>query len=414
MSGFGYRGHVFWDNEIFVLPFFIYTQPYIARNMLMYRVHGLPGARRKAAANGFAGAQFPWESAETGDEVTPTWVPHFSDPTQLVRIWTGDIQIHISADIAYAMHQYWQATGDDDFWCQAGIPVLLETAVFWGERAEPEGKCYAIRDVIGPDENHDHVDNNQFTNYMVRWHLDTALAALDWLESHDLDIYLQLISELDLTFERLAQWQRVIDGLFIFHDPDTGLIEQFEGFYDHKDVDWAEYRGRTRSMQEILGIEGCAEHKALKQADVIALLCLLGDQFDEKTWQANWDYYVPITDHEYGSSLGPSMHAWAACRMQKPDEAYQHLVRAAHADLNDVRGNAGDGIHAASAGGLWEAVVFGFAGMQITDTGPVFNPQFPSHWKRVAFNILYQGQLQQVDLSASTGRQVISSAKMIL
>jgi kojibiose phosphorylase len=181
LSGFGYRGHVFWDNEIFVLPFFTFTQPDIARNMLMYRRHALPGARRKAAANGWEGAQFPWESAETGDEVTPTWVPHFDDPKKLVRIWTGDIQIHISADIAYAMHQYWQASGDDDFWRTAGCRVLLETAVFWGSRAESEGERFAIRDVIGPDENHDHVDNNQFTNHMVRWHLQTALEALDWL-----------------------------------------------------------------------------------------------------------------------------------------------------------------------------------------------------------------------------------------
>jgi kojibiose phosphorylase len=186
--------------------------------------------------------------------------------------------------------------------------------------------------------------------------------------------------------------------LITFHDPETGLIEQFEGFFDLKDVDWATYADRKRSMQEILGIENCAEHKALKQADVIALLCLLGDQFDLKTWQANWDYYVPITDHEYGSSLGPSMHAWAACRMGKAEEAYLHFLRAARADLFDVRGNAGDGIHAASAGGLWEAVVFGFAGMQISEDGPVFNPQFPKHWKRVAFNIQYRDRVCQVDL----------------
>jgi beta-phosphoglucomutase len=397
LSGFGYRGHVFWDNEIFVLPFFTCTQPQIARNMLMYRYHGLPGARRKATGNGFAGAQFPWESAETGDEVTPTWVPHFADPTRLVRIWTGDIQIHISADIAYAMHQYWQVTGEEDFWREVGVPVVLETAVFWGERVEPEGDRFAIRDVIGPDENHDHVDNNQFTNYMVRWHLQTALEALRWLKAHAPDILESLVAELDLTPKRLAHWQRVIDGLILLHDRQSGLIEQFEGFFELKDVDWPAFMGRTQSMQEILGIEGCTEYKALKQADVIALLCLLGDQFDEKTWKANWEYYVPMTDHEYGSSLGPSMHAWAACRMNKPDEAYHHFMRAARADLLDVRGNAGDGIHAASAGGLWEVCVFGFAGMRRSEAGLTFDPKLPSHWKRLAFTINYRGEQKRVD-----------------
>jgi kojibiose phosphorylase len=398
LSGFGYRGHVFWDNEIFVLPFFTYTQPQIARNMLMYRYHALPGARRKAAGNGFAGAQFPWESAETGDEVTPTWVPHFADPTRLVRIWTGDIQIHISADVAYAMHQYWQATGDDDFWRELGIPVMLETAVFWGQRAEPEGDYFAIRDVIGPDENHDHVDNSQFTNYMVRWHLQKALEALRWLRVHGPDIMARLINELGLTPERLAHWQNVIDGLILLHDRQSGLIEQYEGFFALKDVDWPAYKGRTQSMQEILGIEGCTEYKALKQADVIALLCLLGDQFDDKTWQANWEYYVPITDHEYGSSLGPSMHAWAACRLNKPEEAYHHFMRAARADLLDVRGNAGDGIHAASAGGLWEACVFGFAGMNLKENEVTFSPKFPAHWTRLAFPITVLGERRWVDL----------------
>ena len=397
LSGFGYRGHVFWDNEIFVVPFFTFTQPEIARNMLLYRYHTLPGARRKAAANGWAGAQFPWESAETGDEVTPTWVPHFDDPTLLIRIWTGDIQIHISADIAYAMHQFWRATGDDDFWIEAGIPVLLETAVFWGERAEPEGERFAIRDVIGPDEYHDHVDNNQFTNHIIRWHLRTALEALDWLVNrHPLE-HARICAELDLNSNRLAHWQRVIDGLTLLQDPETGLIEQFEGFYHLKDVDWPAYEGRTRSMQEILGIEGCAEHKTLKQADVIALLCLLGDQFDKRTWQTNWDYYVPITDHVYGSSLGPGMHAWAAARLGKVDEAYEHFMRAARADLMDVRGNAGDGIHAASAGGLWEALVFGFAGMRLDENGVTFDPRFPSRWTRVGFSIKTHGIRQWVD-----------------
>lgn len=398
LSGFGYRGHIFWDNEIFVLPFFTFTQPEIARNMLMYRFHSLPGARRKAVGNGFEGAQFPWESAETGDEVTPTWVPHFADPTKLVRIWTGDIQIHISTDVVYAMHQFWRVTGDDRFWAEVGVPVLLETAVFWGSRAEEEGDRFAIRDVIGPDENHDHVDNNQFTNFMVRWHLQMALEMLPWLEAHDPARAGQLTERLKLTPERLAHWGRVIEGLIILHDPETGMIEQFEGFYGLKDVDWGAYAGRTKSMQELLGIEGCAEHKALKQADVVALLCLLGEQFDEQTWQANWDYYVPITDHEYGSSLGPSMHAWAACRMGQPEEAYDHFMRAARADLLDVRGNAGDGIHAASAGGLWEAVVFGFAGLRVKEGEVTVNPHLPKHWKKVGFWVTVRGVKRWVEV----------------
>jgi kojibiose phosphorylase len=132
LSGFGYRGHSFWDTEIFMLPFFIYTAPHIARNLLEYRYQRLPAAREKARANGFEGAQFPWESAGTGEEVTPTWVPHFSERGTLVRIWTGDIEIHISADVAYAACLYWKITGDETWFVEKGAELVLDTARFLG------------------------------------------------------------------------------------------------------------------------------------------------------------------------------------------------------------------------------------------------------------------------------------------
>jgi kojibiose phosphorylase len=406
LSGFAYAGHVFWDNEIFVLPFFTFTQPSIARNMLMYRYHTLPEARKKAAQNGYTGAQYAWESAETGEEVTPTWVPDPKDRTKLIRIWTGDIQLHITADVAYAMHQYWQATGDDEFWKTAGIPVVLETAVFWGDRAEPEGDRFSLRNVIGCDEYHDHVDNNAFTNAIAAWHLRTAIDSLAWLAEVAPAAARELTSRLDLSPDRLAHWRRVAAGLLVRHDPESGLIEQFEGFFDLKDVDWPAYEGRKESMQSLLGIEGANEHKVLKQADVIALFALLGENFDRKTWQANWDYYIPITDHTYGSSLGPAMHAWVGARMGLVEEAYEHFLRAARADLADVRGNAGDGIHAASAGGLWEAAVFGFAGLRLTPSGLVLDPRLPSHWKRLAFKIQHQGKTETFDIRLEGGENI--------
>ena len=188
LSGLGYRGHVFWDTEIFILPFFTFTLPHLARNMLMYRYHTLEGARRKAAGNRFNGAQYAWESAATGDEVTPAWVPDHNGK-ELVRIWTGDIEIHISADVAYAIMQYWQVTGDDGFMRDYGAEIILDTARFWADRAEREevdGRHrYSFRDVIGPDEYHDHVDNNIYTNRMAQWHLQTALELLAWLDGLD-------------------------------------------------------------------------------------------------------------------------------------------------------------------------------------------------------------------------------------
>ncbi len=398
LSGLGYRGHVFWDTEIFMLPLFIYTQPESARNMLMYRYHTLPSARQVAAEQGYAGALFAWESALTGEETTPRWVP---DPKsgELVRIWSGDIEIHIAADVAYAAHHYWRVTGDDAFMREYGAELVLDTARFWGSRAEwnAERGAYEINDVIGPDEYHDHVDNNAFTNGMARWNLETALDVLTWLRREYPQKADELIARLDLSAERLAHWNAVIDKLVILQDDETGLVEQFEGFFELRDVDLEDYEPRTASMQALLGIEGVQDYQILKQADVLMLLYLLPEAHDQETKQANWDYYTPRTDHTYGSSLGPAIQAALAARQGEPEEAYEHFLRAARVDLLNVRGNTGDGVHAASAGGLWQAAIFGFGGVRLTAEGPIAHPQLPPHWRRLAFRLKYRGRWYDFD-----------------
>ncbi len=407
LSGLGYRGHVFWDTEIFILPFFIYTRPVLAKNMLMYRYHTLAGARKKAARNGYEGAQYAWESALTGEEVTPTWVPSFEDPTRLVRIWTGDIQIHISADIAYAIMQYWRVTGDDAFLRDYGAEMVLDTARFWASRAEREetenGHQYAFRNVIGPDEYHDHVDNNSYTNYVVRWHLQTAVELVGWLETNYPEKAKELSAALELTEESYGRWQDIIQNIVFLYDESAGLIDQFEGFFDLEEVPPEFIAQADKSLQVIFGIEGANERQVLKQADVIMLLCLFRQEFDQKTWHTNWKTYMPKTDHVYGSSLGPSFHAWAACEMDLPEEAYEHFMLAARADLRNPRGNAGDGIHAASAGGLWQALAFGFAGLRLSEDGYTLAPRLPSHWKRLSFNFYLHSEKHTVDIDNSEG-----------
>jgi trehalose/maltose hydrolase-like predicted phosphorylase len=399
LSGFGYRGHAFWDTEIFMLPLFIYTAPHIAKNLLNYRYRNLPGARRKAQANGYEGAQFPWESADTGDEVTPTWVPHFADRTKLVRIWTGDIEIHISADIAHAAYQYWQATGDDEWFIERGVELFIDTAKFWASRAEwnAEKNRYEYNDVIGPDEYHEHVDNNAYTNRMAQWNLQTALDMLEWLKERAPKRANALIDQLDLNETRLEKWRDVIEKIY-FHIAPSGLIEQFEGYYQRKDINLATLEPRTKSAQEIFGIEGCNETQILKQPDVLMLQYVLRSDYLGEIVQVNYDYYMPRTDHTYGSSLGPSIMTIMACEVGKPDDAYEHFIRAVRADLRDIRGNAGDGIHAASAGGTWQSVVFGFGGLRVTSEGWTTQPRLPKNWKRLSFKFFHRGTMQEVDI----------------
>ncbi len=401
LSGHGYRGHVFWDTEIFMLPFFTYTRPEIARNLLSYRYHTLDGARKKAASGGFKGAQYAWESAATGEEVTPTWVPHPHDRTQLIRIWTGDIQIHISADVCFAIWQYWNATGDDEFMTRRGAEIFFEVARFWASRAEWNAQRggYEFTDVIGPDEYHDHVDNNAYTNAFARWQLLTALRVLTWLESRAPQQAAELRRRLGVDDAETAQWKSVASQIYWAQDETGGLIEQFEGYFRRKAVDLQVLEPRTRSIQSLLGIEGANEANILKQPDVLMLAYLLPELFDEHSLRENYDYYTPRTDHTYGSSLGPAIQAILACRMDRPEEAYEHFMRAACADLEDVRGNAGDGIHAASAGGIWQALVFGFGGLELGESGWKTRPCLPARWKRLAFRLKYRGQPLMIEVA---------------
>jgi len=402
LSGFGYRHHAFWDTEIFMLPLFTFTQPDIARNMLMYRYHNLPGARAKAAGNGYEGAQFAWESAGDGSEVTPTWVPNPDEPTGLLRIWTGDIEIHITADIAYAAVQYWQVTGDDAWMRDYGVEIILDGAKFWASAAqfEDDGK-YHYRNVIGPDEYHDRIDDNAFTNAMAKWHLETALEMLAWLRKNHPQRHAELSAGLDLNEARLAHWGDIIGGMHFPEDPEIGLIEQFSGYLDLEDADLTVMRDPARrvSMPDLLGIEGCARTQILKQPDVLILQYLLPDRFSPEQVRVHYDYYDPRTDHEHGSSLGPSISAIMACRVGDIEAAYEHFMRAGRADLQDVRHNASDGIHGASAGGLWQAAVCGFGGLQVGEHGWRTEPALPSHWTRLRFRFFHRGKLHTVDLS---------------
>jgi trehalose/maltose hydrolase-like predicted phosphorylase len=409
LSGFGYHGHTFWDTESFMLPVFIYTSPHIARNLLNYRWQRLPQAREKAHHGGYEGAQFPWESAASGDEVTPTWVTDVSDPRKSVRIWTGEIEIHISGDIAYAAHLYWKVTGDDEWFRERGAEIVLDTAKFWASRAERDAgrKRYQYTDVIGPDEYHEHVDNNFYTNYLARWNLRTGLEVYEWLKKNAPGKVVELSERLDLTPKRLETWRKISEGIYIGMRED-GLFEQFEGYFQRRDVDLTSLEPRTVSAQVYFGIQGVQETQIIKQPDVMMLLYLMRDEFDPAVARLNYDYYTPRTDLTHGSSLGPSIQAALGGQLDEPQAAYENFIRSARADLHDVRGNAGDGIHGASAGGIWQAVVFGFAGLRLRSTLEgshkghwEIHPHLPAHWKRLRFHFYLHGKLQTVDIENS-------------
>lgn len=393
LSGFGYKGHVFWDTELFILPLLTLAHPESARRLLMYRYHNLAGARAKAQEAGYEGAMYPWESTDTGEETTPRWTNPHPTTGERIRIWTGDNEQHISTDIAYAILQYWRWTGDDAWFMDYGAEIVLDTARFWGSRAEYNAAQdrYELRMQIGPDEYHENIDNSVFTNRVVVWHLQQAQQIWNWLSVHHPQTAARLGAALDITPERLAHWGEIAAKMWI--NINQGVFEQFENFFERLEpFNLEDYTPRTINMDWILGHERTQRSRVIKQADVIMLMALLGDQLGDRDFlRRNWDMYVDVVDH--GSSLSPSIHAWVAARLGLVDEAYDLFIYAATIDLEDHKGNVRDGIHAASCGGVWQALIFGFCGLELTPHGPQVNPALPAHWREVRFKVRYKGQL---------------------
>jgi trehalose/maltose hydrolase-like predicted phosphorylase len=399
LTGFGYRGHIFHDTEIFMLPFFTYVLPNIARNLLLYRYRLLPAARRKAARNGYAGAQYPWESTLSGEETTPPSIVH-PETGEVIPVLNGFIELHITSSIAHALWEYWQITADDDFMCNYGVELLVSTALFWDSRAEKNkhNHDYEITNVIGPDEWHEHVNNNAHTNIMAQNNIENALIAFQWLKTTAPTKAAALAKQLDLTDERLAHMQDVQEHIKIPMDAQTDLIEQFDGFFELPKLDLEKYQGRKDSYQAILGVKDIQKYQIIKQADVLMLLTMLRQEFDKRTKEVNWDYYFPITDHDYGSSLTPALHAILGNELGHTEEAYHMLMKGALVDLENLRGNTPEGIHAACAGAVWQAVIFGFAGLRVTSDGCTTSPHWPANWQRIAFQFKHKGEPIKVDL----------------
>jgi trehalose/maltose hydrolase-like predicted phosphorylase len=398
LTGDAYLGHVFWDTEIYLLPFYTAVWPEAARALLMYRFHTLPAARAKAACFGFKGALYAWESADTGAETTPAHVVISKDA--VVEILSGRMEHHISADIAYAVWQYWRASGDDDFFLAAGAEMLLETARFWASRAaaEADGRRH-IRHVIGPDEYHEDVDDNAFTNLMARWNIARALEALDVLRERWPDQAAKLSRKLALNDAELADWRDAIATIETGLDPATGLYEQFAGYHALEPLDLAAYAGRTQPIDMVLGRERTQASQVIKQADVVALMALLPEEFPGAMAATNFRHYERRCAHD--SSLSAGMHALVAARLGDAQMALSYLPKMDAMDL-DVDPNSAGGIRIAGLGALWQAVVLGFAGLDLTADSLGIEPKVPPDWQSLSFRVCWKGRTVGIRIAGGT------------
>ncbi len=372
LTGAAYRGHVFWDSDAFVLPFLAATHPEAARAMLEYRVRRLPAARELARSLGRQGARFPWESADDGRDVTPEAARLATG--QLVAIRTGELEEHITGDVAFAAAHYLAWTGDQEFASGPGRDLLVETARYWASRVrfDRDGRAH-IYGVIGPDEYHEPVDDNAFTNVLARWNLRQA-AALGGVDEDERTTWLAIAEQL-------------VDG----YDRASGLYEQFAGFFELEPLVIKEIAPRRPIAADLLlGAERTKGAQVLKQADVLMLHHLLPDEVAPGSLVPNLDFYEPRTAH--GSSLSPAINASVLARAGRYRPALEAIQIAARMDLDDLTGTTAGGLHLATMGGLWQALVFGFGGIRPRADVLLVDPRLPKEWNALEFSLRFRGR----------------------
>ncbi|MGX9424723.1 MULTISPECIES: glycoside hydrolase family 65 protein [Bradyrhizobium] len=390
LTGQAYEGHYFWDAEIYVLPFLIYTSPRIARNLLAFRYKMLPQARARARELGHRGAMYPWRTI-SGEEASAYYA-------------AGTAQYHINADIMYAVRKYVQATGDDAFLRKYGAEMLVETARLWldlGFYSDAKGGQFCINGVTGPDEYNAVVNNNAYTNLMARENLRYAAEVVEVLRAAEPDAYDELARKTALDLSEVSAWMRAAENMYVPSDETQKVILQDDNFLDREPWD---FRNTPREHYPLLLFYhplNIYRKQVIKQADVVLAMFLLGDAFSSEVKKRNFDFYDPLTTGD--SSLSSCVEAIIAAQVGDMDKAIRYGMAALLMDLADVGGNVKDGCHIASMGGTWMMLTYGFGGMRDDDGTLSFWPRrAPEENAILRFPITYRGQLLEVEIGLET------------
>jgi trehalose/maltose hydrolase-like predicted phosphorylase len=372
LTGPAYGGHVFWDADVFVLPALAALQPGSARAMLEYRLRRLPAARAAASDHGCRGARFPWESAEDGSDVTPRLVRDSAG--RVIPIRTGQHEEHIVADVAWSAAQYAAWTGDG-FLTGAGRDLVIDCARYWASRArhDPDGRAH-IYGVMGPDEYHEVVDDNAFTNVMARWNLRFGA---------------ELLRSTGGDLDEADAWRDVAEALVDGFDTARGLYEQFAGYWGLEPLLIGQVASPPVAADMILGRERVAGSQLIKQADVLMLHHLVPDEVVSGSLASNFAFYEPRTAH--GSSLSPAVHASLLARAGQADRALELFRLASRLDLDDLTGTTAGGLHLATMGGVWQALAFGFLGLRASGSVLDVDPCLPRAWKALGLRFCFRG-----------------------
>jgi alpha,alpha-trehalose phosphorylase len=386
VTGEGYEGHYFWDTEIYVFPFFLFSKPEIARALLQYRWQGLPKARERARQMAHAkGALYPWRTI-AGEECS-AYFP------------AGTAQYHINADVAYSIRLYLLATGDFDFMADHGAEIVLETARIWtGIGNYDRAGRFCIHAVTGPDEYTAIVNNNYYTNAMARMHMSFAADVADQLRAERPDAYARVAQAIGLDEGEIAAWRAAGAAMRLPYDEALGIHAQDDSFLDKQPWDFANTPKENTPLLLHYHPLVIYRHQVCKQADVVLALLLLSDQFTLEDKRRDFDFYERVTTHD--SSLSSCIFSMVASEVGYRDKAYAYFMETARLDLDNTHGNTEYGVHTAAMAGTWLGVAYGFGGMRLLDSSLRFAPTLPAQWTRYRFQVRVHGALLAVEVDA--------------
>lgn len=397
-----YQGAAFWDEEIFNLPMYLYTNPKVAKNILMYRYETLDGARDKAKRLGYRGAFYAWISGKSGEELCPDFFFKDIITGRKIRNHFNIWQIHVSSDIAYTIWRYYEVTGDLDFILDYGAEMMLDISLFLLTRSfyNVDKDRYEYIRLLGPDEYHENVDNNVFTNYQAKYTLEKTMEVVAMMMEKRPKQLASLLKKLEISETNMKTFEMMIEKIYIKEAGEDKVIEQFDHYFQLEDIKPADLATRLIDKAEYWGWpNGIAVHtQVLKQADLIQLF-VMHDDFDKDTLKANFEYYEPRTEH--GSSLSPAMYSIIASKVGYDEMAYDYFVKSCTVDLYNANkaisgGTFIGGIHTASCGAVWQMIIFGFAGFSEYDNILHFKPKMPEEWDGFEFKVHHKNNFLEV------------------
>jgi len=358
LSNDGWGGHIFWDADFFMFPALILLFPELARSIVAYRCRTLEAAKEHARRHGWDGAWYGWQTASSGREVSRGG---YSD------------EIHIVGDVAWAQWLYYLVTGDKEYLRECAAPVIIETASFWASRAKynPKRDRYEILNVVPPDESiyerwgKETIDNSAFTNAIAQWNLKTAIKVCRLLN-----------------MKYPEKWREIAEKIYIPLDRERGIILEYEGYDGH----------------------------AIKQPDVLEMIFPLEHPMSREVMEKSFEYYIDKPDWNLGHVFCPSIHLAVACRLGRRREAselfriWDDFFLPPHNAVREILMNTDGIVFLTGAAGYLLDLIYGFAGIRISEDGIEVKPLLPEGISRIVFKkILFRGKAYRLIVEKRNG-----------